>query len=37
VLPTAAAADEARGEMQRLRRESSKLDEEIFVEVCRAR
>jgi hypothetical protein len=37
VLPTAAAADEARGEMQRLRRESSKLDDEIFVEVCRAR
>jgi parvulin-like peptidyl-prolyl isomerase len=37
VLPTAAAADEARAEMQRLRRESSKLDEEIFVEVCRAR
>jgi hypothetical protein len=37
VLPTAAAADEARAEMVRMRRESSKLDEEIFVEVCRAR
>jgi hypothetical protein len=37
VLPTAAAADEARAEMVRMRRETSKLDDEIFVEVCRAR
>ena len=37
VLPTAEAAASARAELVRLRRESSKLDEEIFVEVCRAR
>jgi len=37
VLPTAEAATSARAEMVRLRRESSKLDDEIFVEVCRAR
>ena len=37
VLPTAASADEARAEMVRMRRETSKLDDEIFVEVCRAR
>jgi len=37
VLPTAEAAASARAEMVRLRRESSKLDDEIFVEVCRAR
>ncbi len=37
VLPTAEAASSARAEMERLRRESSKLDDEIFVEVCRAR
>jgi len=37
VLPTAEAANSARAEMVRLRRESSKLDDEIFVEVCRAR
>ena len=37
VLPTAEAAAAARAEMVRMRRESSKLDDEIFVEVCRAR
>lgn len=37
VLPTLEAAHEARAEMVRMRRETSKLDEEIFVEVCKAR
>ena len=37
VLPTREAANAARAEMVRLRRESSKLDEEIFVEVCTVR
>lgn len=37
VLPTLEAAQAARAEMVRLRRETSKQDEEIFIEVCRAR
>lgn len=37
VLPTLEAANQARAEMVRMRRETSKLDEEIFIEVCLAR
>lgn len=37
VLPDLEAAEAARAEMVRLRRETSKQDEEIFIEVCKAR